>query len=384
VTYTGAVSATYSAITGATGTLLLAIIDGSPQPSPSPIPITCIFLSGSNATVGVILPGSRPYLVFIGDAGPTGVSDTLEVLYQPGGPDCTTSPSAPIVLTSGNFTVAGPAVDVSPADGISDSLQPIGVPADSFLDASRTPATSGSIVSRAGLTVMITDAGTPEGVIVTVGDEVPGALAELAVCGNTVLVVPGSVITLTCGSLIVSVTTGQAIVDLGGGSVVTIPEGGAAEVTDSGGGSYTVANLGTIDVSLTVDGTTTAVTAGGSTITNTWTFVGFAQPLDNAPVLNRVKAGQAIPIKWGLLNGAGLPVTNLVNVSISTTTLACPLGTSVDQVEEAVAGSSGLLNLGNGYYQLNWKSAGAFAGSCKTLHLNVDSVIHDVLFQFTK
>jgi hypothetical protein len=49
-----------------------------------------------------------------------------------------------------------------------------------------------------------------------------------------------------------------------------------------------------------------------------------------------------------------------------------------------VAGSSGLLNLGNGYYQLNWKSPATYAGSCKTLHLNLGGVAHDALFQFTK
>jgi hypothetical protein len=49
-----------------------------------------------------------------------------------------------------------------------------------------------------------------------------------------------------------------------------------------------------------------------------------------------------------------------------------------------VAGSSGLQNLGNGYCQLNWKSPTIYAGSCKTLHLNIGGVTHDALFQFTK
>ena len=50
-----------------------------------------------------------------------------------------------------------------------------------------------------------------------------------------------------------------------------------------------------------------------------------------------------------------------------------------------MAVSSGLQNQGNSNYQLNWQSPKSYAGSCKTLHLNVhDGVTHDARFQFTK
>jgi hypothetical protein len=49
-----------------------------------------------------------------------------------------------------------------------------------------------------------------------------------------------------------------------------------------------------------------------------------------------------------------------------------------------VAGSSDLQNLGNGYYQLNWKSPTSYASSCKTLQLNIGGATHNALFQFTK
>jgi hypothetical protein len=35
---------------------------------------------------------------------------------------------------------------------------------------------------------------------------------------------------------------------------------------------------------------------GPPTTAGTSDFIGFSQPIDNAPVINRVKAGQAVPV----------------------------------------------------------------------------------------
>ena len=101
--------------------------------------------------------------------------------------------------------------------------------------------------------------------------------------------------------------------------------------------------------------------------------------------MNRVKAGQAVPVKWRLLDRSNAPVTNLTTATITVTSLSCSSGVTIDQIEETVAGTSGLKNLGNGYYQMNWKSPTTYASSCKTLHLNLnDGVTHDAIFQITK
>jgi hypothetical protein len=51
--------------------------------------------------------------------------------------------------------------------------------------------------------------------------------------------------------------------------------------------------------------------------------------------------------------------------------------------EEFAAGGSGLQNLGGGYYQLNWKTPKSYAGSCKTLKLELGvGQEHIALFQF--
>ena len=397
--------------------------------------VTCLFISGSGAVFGAHLNfgGSDLYgLIFITDGGPTG-PDTLGLgATSPAGPaDCTTSAPPGTSLSSGDFTVfvfpigspppsaaptpgetptasgpvpSGPVPSGPPPSGpptppgfdgnndrIADLLQPGGTPPNSFVDASLTPATSGSVVPAADPVYGIVDASdATAGVEITVGSGAPGAQVSLSVCGGFPLYVDvNSFVQLTCGSVDIKVASGSARIVLGGGiTVVSIPAGGAARVADVGGGSYTVQNTGPAgspSVSLTVDGTTSAILPGPPITAGTSDFIGFSQPIDNAPVVNRLKAGQAIPVKWRLLTNTGAPITNLSSATITVTTLDCALGTTIDQVEEVVAGSSGLQNQGNGNYQLNWQSPKSYAGSCKTLHLNVhDGVTHDARFQFTK
>ena len=114
-----------------------------------------------------------------------------------------------------------------------------------------------------------------------------------------------------------------------------------------------------------------------------YAFAGFSQPVDNLPALNVATAGRTIPLKWRLTDASGAPVTTLTVARITVTSLACSAGSTPDQVEEYAAGSSGLQNLGNGYYQFNWKTPKSYASSCKTLHLDLgEGSTHQALFQF--
>ena len=91
------------------------------------------------------------------------------------------------------------------------------------------------------------------------------------------------------------------------------------------------------------------------------------------------------PLRWRLVGSDGTPVTDLTTASLQATSLACSDGTTSDLLEEIAAGSSGLLNLGNGYYQINWKAPKSYAGSCKTLHLDLgEGITRDALFRFPK
>jgi len=81
----------------------------------------------------------------------------------------------------------------------------------------------------------------------------------------------------------------------------------------------------------------------------------------------------------------GGPVTALSRVTVSVSSLGCSTGAGSDAIEQYAAGESGLQNLGNGYYQFNWKAPTSYAGTCKTLKLDVGEGAgqeRTALFQF--
>ena len=272
--------------------------------------------------------------------------------------------------------------DVNPADGIADILQPAGTPSGSFSDdTGNGKTTTGQIVSSGGLTVAVEDVADPKGVrIITSG---PGGPAVLSVCpaGFELDIPAATSLVVTCGSVTVdSVSGGPVTITLPGGlTSVSVPAGSGATVDTTAGGGFSITNVsGT--VALSVDGVSRPIS--GPVSGKSWRFVGFSQPVDGGGVLNAAKAGQAIPLKWRVLDANGAPVTSLTSATITAQNLACTAGTPVDDMEELAAGASDLKNLGNGNYQLNWKSPTSYANSCKTLKLDIgDGVTHNALFK---
>jgi hypothetical protein len=115
----------------------------------------------------------------------------------------------------------------------------------------------------------------------------------------------------------------------------------------------------------------------------TYMFGGFQSPVDEGGVLNLVKAGRAIPLEWRLTDASGSPVTTLAAASVTVQSLDCAAGSTIDLVEETTAGGSGLRNLGDGYYQLNWKTPSPYANSCKTIRLNLgEGIVRTARFEF--
>ena len=102
-----------------------------------------------------------------------------------------------------------------------------------------------------------------------------------------------------------------------------------------------------------------------------YNFDGLYAPVDRPNTLNVSKAGQAIPLKWRLTDYFGNGVTSLSSASVVVGSLACSASVPSDLIEEYAAGSSGLQNLGDGYYQFNWKTPSTYANSCKAIGLNL-------------
>lgn len=169
--------------------------------------------------------------------------------------------------------------------------------------------------------------------------------------------------------------------DESGGSGLATPSSGSVQLETSTVGRQT-AELPAGTASDNVGHDTAEATCTYSVV---YEFEGFYSPVNNNGVLNGTKAGQAIPLKWRLLDANDNPVTDLSSVTVTVKSLSCGLGTTNDLLEEYAAGSSGLQNLGNGYYQFNWKSPSTYAYSCKTLYLDLgDGSPRTALFKFTK
>jgi hypothetical protein len=83
----------------------------------------------------------------------------------------------------------------------------------------------------------------------------------------------------------------------------------------------------------------------------------------------------------------GNPIVRLTSVTVTGSGPPCESGTSGDAMEEYATSHSRLQNLGDGYYQWNWKTSTIYANSCKTLRLDLGEStgnVHTALFQFKK
>jgi alpha-tubulin suppressor-like RCC1 family protein len=111
-------------------------------------------------------------------------------------------------------------------------------------------------------------------------------------------------------------------------------------------------------------------------------FDGFYVPVDNAPIVNVVKAGSTVPVKFGLGGDHGLDIFAAgFPISVSQT---CD-GQVGDALEEtALPGSSTLTyDPGTGHYHYNWKTDKAWAGTCRRLVLQfVDGTQATAEFRF--
>jgi hypothetical protein len=112
-------------------------------------------------------------------------------------------------------------------------------------------------------------------------------------------------------------------------------------------------------------------------------FTGFFQPVDNAPVLNVVKAGSGIPVKFSLGGDQGLSIF-LDGYPLSQQ-IACDTSSPLDNIEQTVnaGGSSLSYDPTADQYTYVWKTSKAWAGTCRQLVVILkDGSIHHANFSF--
>ena len=130
----------------------------------------------------------------------------------------------------------------------------------------------------------------------------------------------------------------------------------------------------------------TEPTLGTSVCTplSVFVFKGFKPPV-RMNVANKANAGQAIPLKWQLLNAKNKPVKDkaffvgVMSYQVDCTSLA---GVTSPVVENG-PGKSGLKFTG-GYWHFNWKTPKAYAGTCRKMFVSFagGQMSPEVLFVF--
>ncbi|MFE1272153.1 PxKF domain-containing protein [Streptomyces sp. NPDC058758] len=150
-------------------------------------------------------------------------------------------------------------------------------------------------------------------------------------------------------------------------------------VVPTAGGTVT-AKADAVNPLNTVIGTATADTQVENP-TPAFPFTGFFAPVHNAPAVNSMNAGRAVPIKFSLDGDKGLDI--LAAGSPSSQRTACD-GTAADPVETGAVSTSGLTyDAATDTYTYVWKTDRAWAGTCRTFHLGLsDGTDHVAHFEF--
>ncbi|HEX8456755.1 MAG TPA: immunoglobulin-like domain-containing protein [Pyrinomonadaceae bacterium] len=157
---------------------------------------------------------------------------------------------------------------------------------------------------------------------------------------------------------------------------------GAATVTTShvSGANFSV---GTTDVTATATDPSGNSSSCTFTVTVHYRFAGFFSPISNLPVVNTVKAGSAIPIKFSLSGNKGLnifPANSPASGSVACNT-SDPV---VDLTQIDTTGASTLTyDAGSDQYHYNWKTLKAWEGTCRQLVVTLnDGTEHRANFKF--
>jgi PKD repeat protein len=149
--------------------------------------------------------------------------------------------------------------------------------------------------------------------------------------------------------------------------------------------SHTYTNVGSFTVTVAVTDKDNGTGSNSTTHSVIYDFSSFLQPVDNLPIYNTVKAGQAIPVRFSL-NGnqglnifaAGYPKSEIIQ---------CNSNAQVDGIEETVSAGTSSLSYDpvSDTYTYIWKTDKAWANSCRQLVVKLnDGTFYRANFKFTK
>jgi len=158
------------------------------------------------------------------------------------------------------------------------------------------------------------------------------------------------------------------------------PDSGASSCISASPG-YFVADAGATAQVQCPPGTTSPA---GATACNLilFTFTGFFAPVDNPPLVNTMKAGSAVPVKFSLGGNRGLAI--FAAGYPKSQPIACDSGSPTDSIEETVTagGSSLTYDATTDQYKYVWKTDKAWKGCRQLLLQFTDGTTKTALFQF--
>jgi hypothetical protein len=114
-----------------------------------------------------------------------------------------------------------------------------------------------------------------------------------------------------------------------------------------------------------------------------YAFGGFFSPIDNPPVFNVTKAGQAIPVKFSLGGNQGLIIFAAGNPKSQQ--IACNSSAPLDDIEQTVSAGSSSLSCDpvTDQYTYVWKTDKSWARTCRQLIVRLtDGNEHMANFKF--
>jgi len=117
-----------------------------------------------------------------------------------------------------------------------------------------------------------------------------------------------------------------------------------------------------------------------------YTFVGFLSPIDNLPIVNSVKAGQTIPVKWQLKDAAGNLINDLGSLAASglqSVRINCDGTATTDPIEELAAPGATLFRFDGTQFIFNWQTTKSWAGTCRLMTVTLkDGNVYSAQFTF--
>jgi hypothetical protein len=286
----------------------------------------------------------------------------------------TTGATEATLCPAGTFSATSGAIACTPA--------PHGSYVDSPGAVAATPCAAGSFQDQPGQTSCVL--AQPGSYVATTGAAAAilcpagtfsatlGAIACTPAAAGSYVATIGAIAATPCPAGTFSATSGAIACTLApAGSFVATT--GATEATLCAAGSYQdqagqtscllaqpgyyVATTGATAQTPCPSGTTSGVGATAcQPIPVLYVITGFYQPVDMNGVLNTVKGGATVPLKFEVFAGSS-EVTDLALVSMSAKQISCPAGAATEDIEVVATGGTSLrYDTTSGQFIYNWQT----------------------------